>query len=90
MVKSKPKNSVTIDQLAGMVQDGFNELRTDMDGGFNDLRTDMDDGFNDLRTDMNQRFDRIENILIAGHDRRIEILEDKILRLAVAAKVKFN
>ena len=82
MVKSKPKKNTSIDDLAVMVRGGFSEM--------NDRFEAVDNRIDKLEKNMNQRFDRIENILIVGHDRRIEILEDKVLRLAVATKVKFN
>ena len=47
--------SVTIDQLARMVQKGFEETAT---------KQDLKNEIEGLRSEMNKRFDRIENILL--------------------------
>ena len=46
------------------------------------------DELRDFRNEMETRLDRIENILIAGHDRRIEKIEDD-LRL-IKTKLAFQ
>jgi hypothetical protein len=59
---------ITIDDLAGMIARGFEQTATK-----NDLTA--------LRTEMNERFDRVENLLLADHKRRIEKLEAEVKEL---------
>ncbi|KKP42108.1 MAG: hypothetical protein UR46_C0031G0004 [Parcubacteria group bacterium GW2011_GWA1_33_6] len=66
----KNKN-VTIDQLAGMVQKGFNETAK---------KSEMDLRFKEV----NKRFDRIENILIKQHSEEIEYLKKRVGKLEEA------
>jgi cob(I)alamin adenosyltransferase len=75
-----PKKKMTIEDLAVMVQGGFDEVN----GKIINIRDEMDQGFKEV----NQRLDRIENILIAGHDRRIERLEDNMREVKTALKIK--
>jgi len=76
------KKQITIEDLAVMVQRGFEETasKTEINEGFKDV--------NDRLNAIDQRLDRIENILIAGHDRRIEKLEDSVRQLILASKIK--
>jgi glutamyl-tRNA reductase len=71
MKKTNPK--VTIDDLAGMVQNGFSELKGEMNEKF----ALVDKRFDEIDT----RLDRIENIVIARHDREIEQLRERVLIL---------
>mgnify|MGYP003393041206 CR=1 FL=1 len=62
-----------IGNLAIMVKNGFDDIYARFDR--------IDERFEqiDERFDrMDKRFDRMENISLGGHDRRIEILEDKV------------
>ncbi|MBI4120538.1 MAG: hypothetical protein HY454_03690 [Parcubacteria group bacterium] len=58
---------VTIDGLAIMVSKGFAETKFDV----NSLRSDMNKRFDAV----DKRFDRMENLILADHKRRIEKLE---------------
>jgi len=66
------KKIITIDDLAIMVQKGFNDIS---DG----MATKVE--LKGLRTDMNQRFDKIEKLILADHKKRIERLETEVKEL---------
>lgn len=86
MAKSK---KITLDDLAVMTQNGFNDLRSDMNNGFTELRSEMDVRFNtvDNRFDkIEHRLDRIENIILREHDNRIMRLEDEVRMLKTSSK----
>lgn len=68
MLFSPMAEKITIDDLAGMIARGFEQTATK-----NDLTA--------LRTEMNERFDRVENLLLADHKRRIEKLEAEVKEL---------
>lgn len=72
------KKSLTIDDLARMVQKGFEHTASKDEIG--DMRHETKAEFSDIR----KRLDRIENILIRGHENRIERLEDKVRVMEVA------
>ena len=55
---------ITIDDLAVMVQNGFNETNEKMEKGFNEV---------------NIRLDRIENTLLKNHEERIKRLESALV-----------
>ncbi len=76
----KQEKSITIDQLARMVQKGFEETSKKSD--LNNLRTDL----NNLRTEMNERFDKVEKIILADYKRRLEQVESdmRLLKNALA------
>ena len=59
-----------IDNLAISVKKGFDEA----DKNLKDFRVEVNVRFNKVET----RLDRIENILVTGHENRIERLEDKV------------
>lgn len=85
----KKKKSITIDDLARMVQIGFNETakQKDMDKRFKSV----DEHFKlvDERFDsVEERLARIENILILDHRRRIERLEGEMKELKEIFAVK--
>lgn len=63
------KKNITIDDLAVIVQKGFNGV---------DKRFDSVDKRFDL---VDKRFDKIENLIIADHKKRIEKLEAGIREL---------
>ena len=63
----KNKN-VTIDDLATMVQKGFNETAK---------KSEMELGFKEV----NKRLDKIENLILADHKKRIERLEEGVKEL---------
>ena len=67
------KKNTTIDELAVMVQKGFNDV---------DLRFDkIDERFEQVDKRFNkidQRFDKLEKLILADHKKRIEKLEDEI------------
>jgi hypothetical protein len=62
----------TIDDLAVMVQKGFNEVTKEMA-----TKTEL----SALRGEMNKRFDKIENLILADHKKRIERLETEVKEL---------
>lgn len=62
------KKNITIDDLAVMVQNGFAETATK-------------DELKSMRIEMNKRFDRIENLILADHKKRIEKLETEVKEL---------
>ena len=61
----KSKN-ITIDELATMVQKGFGEVTNQMA-----KKSDMELGFKEV----NKRLDKIENLVLANHKKRIEKLK---------------
>lgn len=63
------KKNITIDDLAMMVQKGFDGVQK----GFEETakKKDMEKRFKD----MDNRFDKIERLILADHKRRIEKLE---------------
>ena len=73
------KKNITIDDLAGMVQNGFTELKEDMDKRFGQ----MDKRFDSVVTkaEMNRRFDGLEDRVLASHQKRIEKLEAEVKEL---------
>lgn len=72
---------MTIEDLAVMVQRGFEETATK--GELADFREEVNERFDGI----DQRLEKIENILIAGHDRRIERLEDSMRQVLTAVKI---
>ena len=60
------KKDVTINDLAAMVQSGFTETHKEMCDGFNEV---------------NKRFDKIENLVLVSHQKRIEKLEAEVKEL---------
>ncbi len=62
------KKNVTIDDLAVMVQKGFAETAT---------KTEL----KSMKNEMNERFDKIENLILADHKKRIEKLENEVKEL---------
>ena len=69
------KKNITIDELARMVQKGFEETAK---------KTDMDKRFDGI----DKRLDRIENILIKRHSDEIENLKQRMHRLEEALAIK--
>lgn len=71
------KKKVTIEDLAGMTQRGFEGVDKRFEGV--DKRfAQADSKIESFRTEVNQRFDHIENLLIRAHENRIEKLEDDV------------
>jgi hypothetical protein len=66
------KKNITIDELAVMVQKGFNDVTTKMA-----TKTEL----SVLHNEMNKRFDKIENLVLASHQKRIEKLEAEVKEL---------
>lgn len=66
------KKKTTIDDLARMVAAGFNSVESKMA-----TKADMDRQFKDV----NFHLDKIENLILADHKRRIEKLELDIKEL---------
>lgn len=69
------KKEITIDDLAIMVQKGFNETakKIDVDKGFDAV---------DKRFDkVENRLDRIEKLILTNHNERIEALEMEVKKL---------
>lgn len=80
------KKNITIDDLASMVQNGFTELREDMDKRFEKV----DERFKQVdkrldgmvtKAEMNRRFDGLEDRVLASHQKRIEKLEAEVKEL---------
>ena len=70
------KKNITIDDLAVMVQNGFTEVREDMNKRFEQV----DKRFDVMVTkaEMNRRFDGLEDRVLASHQKRIEKLEAEV------------
>lgn len=66
------KKNITIDDLAVMVQKGFNGVDKRFDG------VATKDELGSMRVEMNKRFDKIENLILADHKKRIEKLEIEV------------
>lgn len=73
-------NEITLNNLASMVKHGFDDITESNDNHFVEVHKELHQ--------INERLDRMENILIAGHDRRIERLEDTVRQLITAAGIK--
>jgi len=67
------KKNITIDDLARMVQHGFDATDKKMDKGFRSV---------------DNRLDRIESFLLKQHSQKIEFLEKRMHRLEEALAVK--
>ena len=63
------KENITIDDLAVMVQKGFNDVTSKMT-----TKVEMKAEFDAV----NKRFDKIEKLILTDHKKRIEKLEDEI------------
>ena len=61
-----PKKNITTDNLAIMVAKGFEDTKKDI---------------GNLKSDMDKRFDKIDNLILADHKRRIERLEIEMKEL---------
>ena len=62
------KKSISIDELAVMVQKGFNETAKKSEIDFMSMQ-------------INKRFDKIEKLILADHKNRIEKLEEEVKEL---------
>jgi hypothetical protein len=73
MAKIKTNKKITLDDLAIMVKNGFDETakKSDMEARFEQVNQRLDG--------IDKRLDIIENINLMGQYRRIEVLEDKML-----------
>ena len=73
------KKNITIDDLASMVQNGFTEVKEDMNKRFEQV----DKRFDSMVTkaEMNRRFDGLEDRVLASHQKRIEKLEAEVKEL---------
>ena len=69
------KKNITIDDLAIMVQKGFEETAKKVD--LDNLSKSVDKRFDIV----DKRFDRIEKLIIANHRERIEKLEEEMKEL---------
>jgi len=92
---------ITIDDLAMMVQRGFNGTDEKMGKGFRDVDArfeKIDDSFEEVNSQFNEvriqfkevnvRLDRIENIILKQHGQQIESLELRIKRLEDTLAIK--
>ena len=68
-------NNVTIDELALMIQKGFNETAK---------KVDVDQRFDKIE----QRLDKIESLLLGNYKRRIEKLEEDFKDFKEALAIK--
>ena len=80
------KKNITIEDLAGMVQNGFTEVKEDMNKRFEqvDKRFEQVDKRLDVmvtKAEMNRRFDGLEDRVLASHQKRIEKLEAEVKEL---------
>ncbi len=66
------KKNITIDDLAIMVQRGFNGIANEMA-----TKGEMNKRFNSV----DERLDKIEKLILADHKKRIEKLEDSVKEL---------
>jgi tetrahydromethanopterin S-methyltransferase subunit G len=66
MTNPKKKNNIALEDLARMVNRGFEEMKSEMGIGFNEI---------------SERLDRIERILFWDYKNRIEKLEDYVKEL---------
>jgi L-2-hydroxyglutarate oxidase LhgO len=73
------ENHTTIDQLAGMINTGVNDVKKDV----GQLKTDV----NQLQQEMQAGFERIEHLLLAEQKREIEDLKQRMKRLEDALAV---
>ena len=69
------KKVITIEQLARMIKKGFDGTASKAD--LMATRTEMRKGFDVVE----KRFDRIENLILVDHKRRIEKLEIEVQEL---------
>ena len=78
------KNNITIDDLAVMVQKGFEETakKADMDLKFEQVGNEF--------KEVNKRFDKIEKLILADHKKRIEKLEDEIKEIKGSLSLIFK
>ena len=77
---------ITIEDLARMVQKGFNGVEDKMA-----KKVDVDRQFQEVNERFNrvdERFDKIEKLILADHKRRIERLEDETKDLKNLLAVK--
>jgi len=73
------KEKVTIEDLAAMVQKGFNEVTSQMA-----RKNEMNRRFNEV----GERFDNIEKLILADHRHRIEKLEVEVKNLKELLAIK--
>jgi len=67
------KKDITINDLAVMVQKGFNGVDVKFEQ--------VDKRFDGMKSYMDNRFDKIENLILASHQKRIEKLETEVKEL---------
>ena len=75
ILKTMRKKEITIEVLARMIQKGFDETAT---------KAEMKKGFNEVY----KRFDKIENLILIDHKRRIERLEFEVKELKELLAIK--
>ena len=81
------KKNITIDDLARMVKEGFDDTGERI-GGVEERIGGVEKMVKDGFAKMNERFNKIEKILIADHQQRIERLEEEIKYLKELFAVK--
>ena len=88
MDDKEEKKNITIDDLAIMVANGFENAKKDLElfkldssTHFNNLETDLKSFKNDTKERLDKIDDRLEDIddTVSGFDKRIEVLEEKVL-----------
>jgi len=90
------KKNITTDDLARMVQKGFNETakKAEVDKRFNDVDKRFDDvksrfeGVGRRFDAIDDRLDKIEKLILADHKKRIERLEIEVKELKELLAVK--
>lgn len=84
------KKNITIDDLANLMQKGFAKVGKDTDKKIDDLAVMVQKGFAETATkadmdlrfkEVDKRFDKIENLVLASHQKRIEKLESEVKEL---------
>lgn len=73
------EKNITIDDLASMVQSGFNEAKENMNKRFEQVDKRLDTMV--TKAEMNRRFDGLEDRVLASHQKRIEKLEAEVKEL---------
>lgn len=80
MQKILKKKTITLDELAGMVQHGFEGV----DKKIHDLRAEMNQRFDEINerfNDIEARLDRLEKVLFEEQHERMIRLEDRVQKM---------
>ncbi len=75
--------NVTMDQLALMTYRGFNDLEERLGKKIDGVEERLDKKIDGVELRLTEQLDRIENVLIRDDRKRIERIEDKLLKVEV-------